>query len=114
MTAEHPIDPQIGVRNPDAFTQRIRSYKGKPGNCMALVQLGMSNQAIFEAESSGERWINVLTFIKNAGGEQWIDNCTDFIKWHSPSLPQSARDNATPLTDEIFKHYWAWFDKLPK
>jgi hypothetical protein len=36
MTTEHPVDPQIGVRDPNAFAQALLSYKGKPGNCTAL------------------------------------------------------------------------------
>jgi hypothetical protein len=96
-------DEEVGVKDAPAFAKAIGAYRGKPENCTALVQLGYSNADKFRSEASGERWINVLTLVKEAGGPQYLQNCFFFIRTHSPTVPASGREAANALTDEIFR-----------
>jgi hypothetical protein len=109
---DRQIEPEIGVRNPEAFKVQLQTFKGEPGNNTALVQLMISNKAVLETDPSGQRFEQVLKFIYDAGGPNKINNVVEFMKHTFKTMPQAAKDRQQHLTDQYFKEYWEWFDTL--
>lgn len=104
------IDTEIGVPNPAAFAQTIRSFEGESRNNTALTQLMISNRSILESDSTGERFERILKFIYSAGGPNRIKNVVEFMRRNSKTMPESARSSQRPLTDRYFKEYWDSFE----
>jgi len=99
-----PLDPDLGIRDPAAFKAKIAKYEGNPGNCTALVQLGISNESLFASDETGDRFANLLRFVRDAGGPQWQE------RWHFKKLPKAAQERTRPLADEVWAEWWKLSD----
>jgi hypothetical protein len=60
-----PIDPVIGVRNPDRFAEKIRDGK-YPENNISLIQIADKYRQTISNDPTGERFLKICEFIYTA------------------------------------------------
>jgi hypothetical protein len=90
-----PIDPVIGVRNPDRFAEKIRDGNG-PENNISLIQIADAYRQTISKDPTGERFLKICEFIYNAGGPNRAANVLVFTRHNMPHVPQALQDRLYP------------------
>jgi hypothetical protein len=96
--AVDPIDPVIGVRNPDRFAEKIRDGK-YPENNISLIQIADKYRQTISNDPTGERFLKICEFIYSAGGPNRAANVLVFTRHNMPHMPHALRDRLNPFLD---------------
>ena len=91
-----PIDPVIGMRNPDRFAENIRDGKSGPENNISLIQIADKYKQTIYNDPTGERFLKICEFIYSAGGPNRAANVLVFTRHNMPHMPQALQDRLYP------------------
>jgi hypothetical protein len=93
-----PIDPVIGVCNPDRFAEKIRDGKYRPENNISLIQIADAYRQTIFKDPTGERFLKICEF--RAGGPNRVAKVQVFTRHNMPHMPRALRDRLYPFLEK--------------